>query len=47
MEEVKDARLTSPHEHIKITTTYRRKKKKSLTEIDLKTSRMALLQPRP
>ena len=46
MEEVKDARLTSPHEHIKTTTTYRRKKK-SLAEIDLKTSRMALLQPRP
>ena len=41
MAEQKVAQLTSPREHIKTTTTYRT----VITETDLKTSRMAPVQP--
>lgn len=40
--EEENAVLTSPQQHIKITTIYGT----ILTEIDLKTSRMAILQTR-
>ena len=39
---VKNPELTSPHKHIKATTTYTA----TLTENNMKTSRKALLQPR-